>query len=293
MTKFDVIVVGGGTAGCLAAKTLAKAGFDICIVEQKPKNKIGDKVCGDAIGKHHFDDLHGILGAPKGEELENTIDGIELISPDKETVFTVPGDGFIINRHKFGQRLVDEVIDLGVTLFDEAKVIKPIVGNGWGIEFKDIKENKKQTLLSSIIIDASGYHAIIRNNFKMFHNDIVEPTEVEVCYREIRDLKTGFENLKHCKIYLTSSFAPGGCYWIFPEGETRVNSGLGVQMIPHHKNPKTLFQNHVLIDPLFENSTLIKGGGGMVPTRRPIFTLVDDGLVLVGDSGCQVNPIHG
>ena len=64
-------------------------------------------------------------------------------------------------------------------------------------------------------------------------------------------------------------------------------------MIPNHKNPKTLYQNNVLIDPMFENSTLIKGGGGMVPTRRPIYTLVDDGLVLVGDSACQVNPIHG
>ncbi|NVM01689.1 MAG: NAD(P)/FAD-dependent oxidoreductase [Candidatus Helarchaeota archaeon] len=293
MATFDVVIVGSGTAGSLTAKTIAKAGFNVCMIDQKPRTEIGDKVCGDAIGKHHFDDLSGILGSPKGDELENTIDAIELISPDKKTVFTVPGDGFIINRHLFGQRLVNEAIDAGATLIDEALVIEPITGNGWGVYIKNLKENKKQKLISSIIIDASGFRAVIRNKIKMFCNDIIQPTEVEVCYREIRDLKSGLEDIQHCKIYLTSSFAPGGYYWIFPEGDLRVNSGLGVQMIPNHKNPKKLFQTHVLNNPLFENSTLVKGGGGVVPTRRPIYSLVDDGLVLVGDSACQVNPIHG
>lgn len=293
MTKIDVIIIGSGTGGCLAAKTIAKSGFNVCLIDQKPKNKIGDKVCGDAIGKHHFDDLKEIIDAPKGDELENIIDAIELISPDKQTNFTVPGDGFIINRHLFGQRLVNEVIDSGVVLLEESQVIKPVTGNGWGVTIKDLKENTKKNLLAPIIIDASGYHAIIRNNVNMFFEDKVEPTEVEVCYREIRDLNVNFDNPKRCKIYLTSSFAPGGYFWIFPEGERRVNAGLGVQMLPNHKNPKTLFMNHVLNNSLFDGSSLIKGGGGMVPTRRPIFSLVDDGLVLVGDSACQVNPIHG
>ncbi|MHA1379346.1 MAG: geranylgeranyl reductase family protein [Candidatus Helarchaeota archaeon] len=293
MTKFDVIIVGSGTGGCLAAKTLTNSGFNVCLIDQKPRIELGNKVCGDAIGKHHFEDLKGIIATPKGEELENIIDAIELISPDRETNFTVPGDGFIINRHLFGQRLVNEAVDSGAILLDETRVLKPIIGNGWGVTVKDLKENKKQNILASIIVDASGYHAIIRNNFNMFINDIVQPTEVEVCYREIRDLSINFDNPRHCKIYLTSSFAPGGYFWIFPEGEMKVNAGLGVQMIPNHKNPKTLFLEHVLKDSLFEGSSLIKGGGGMVPTRRPVYSLVDDGLVLVGDSACQVNPIHG
>ncbi|MFX1449919.1 MAG: FAD-dependent oxidoreductase, partial [Promethearchaeota archaeon] len=221
MVKFDVIIVGSGTAGSLAAKTIAKAGFNVCMIDQKPRASIGDKVCGDAIGKHHFDDLSGILKPPSGEELENTIEAIELISPDKETKFTVPGDGFIINRHLFGQRLVNEAVDAGVTLIDETLVYEPITGNGWGINIKNLKEDKKQKLIGSIIIDASGFHAVIRNKIKMFCNDTIQPTEVEVCYREIRDLKSGLENTTHCKIYLTSSFAPGGYYWIFPEGDQR------------------------------------------------------------------------
>ncbi|MCJ7699867.1 FAD-binding protein, partial [Candidatus Bathyarchaeota archaeon] len=37
MTKFDVIIVGAGTAGCLAAKTTAEAGLKVCIVENKER----------------------------------------------------------------------------------------------------------------------------------------------------------------------------------------------------------------------------------------------------------------
>ena len=75
MEKFDTIVVGGGTAGCVAAKTLASAGLSVCLVDRKDRNSIGKKVCGDAIGKHHFDNLG--LSYPKGDELERDILGIK------------------------------------------------------------------------------------------------------------------------------------------------------------------------------------------------------------------------
>ncbi|MHA1930082.1 MAG: digeranylgeranylglycerophospholipid reductase, partial [Candidatus Thorarchaeota archaeon] len=37
----------------------------------------------------------------------------------------------------------------------------------------------------------------------------------------------------------------------------------------------------------------LDSSGGIAPIRRPIDTLVDDNFMLVGDSGAQVNPIHG
>jgi len=63
-----VVVVGAGTGGCLAAKTVAEAGFNVCLIDRKREQDIGDKVCGDAIGKHHFDTLG--LEYPTGKELE-------------------------------------------------------------------------------------------------------------------------------------------------------------------------------------------------------------------------------
>ncbi|MDH5449228.1 MAG: FAD-dependent oxidoreductase, partial [Candidatus Bathyarchaeota archaeon] len=107
MEKFDVIVAGAGTGGCLAAKTAAKAGLKTCLVDVKNKKDIGKKICGDAIGKHHFDNLG--LKEPAADELERVMEGIEVYSPDKQTSYVVKGEqlyGYILNRHSFGQRLV-------------------------------------------------------------------------------------------------------------------------------------------------------------------------------------------
>ncbi|MEM2352136.1 MAG: FAD-dependent oxidoreductase, partial [Thermoproteota archaeon] len=75
MYRFDVIVVGAGTAGCMAAWTAAKAGLSVCLIDYKDYDSIGDKVCGDAIGKHHFDNFG--LAYPRGDELERTIEEVE------------------------------------------------------------------------------------------------------------------------------------------------------------------------------------------------------------------------
>ena len=66
--KFDAVVVGAGTAGCLAAKTIAESGLKVCLVERKPKEAIGEKVCGDALGEHHLKTLG--LEKPQSGELE-------------------------------------------------------------------------------------------------------------------------------------------------------------------------------------------------------------------------------
>ncbi len=54
MEKYDVIVVGAGTAGCLAAKTVAEKGLNVALIEKKPQTEIGEKICGDALGEHHL-----------------------------------------------------------------------------------------------------------------------------------------------------------------------------------------------------------------------------------------------
>ena len=41
--KYDAIVVGAGTAGCLAAKTIAEKGLKVCIVEKK-KRQVAEEI---------------------------------------------------------------------------------------------------------------------------------------------------------------------------------------------------------------------------------------------------------
>ncbi|MEM1700411.1 MAG: FAD-dependent oxidoreductase, partial [Desulfurococcaceae archaeon] len=57
MHKYDVAVVGAGVAGLYASYVLALKGWKVALVESKHRSKIGDRVCGDAIGTHHFKEL--------------------------------------------------------------------------------------------------------------------------------------------------------------------------------------------------------------------------------------------
>ncbi|NPE07776.1 MAG: hypothetical protein GNW80_05810, partial [Asgard group archaeon] len=43
----------------------------------------------------------------------------------------------------------------------------------------------------------------------------------------------------------------------------------------------------------FSSIEVIDGGGGFVPTRHPIPTHVKDNIILIGDAGLIVNPLHG
>ncbi|HDQ06896.1 MAG TPA: NAD(P)/FAD-dependent oxidoreductase [Candidatus Bathyarchaeota archaeon] len=298
MKKFDVIVVGAGTGGCLAAKTVAEAGLSVCMIDRKPELKIGDKVCGDAIGKHHFDNI-GIVH-PIGDELDQTMEGIKVYSPDMETVVNVKGEGvhgYLINRLLFGQRLLKEAKDAGATLMDSTIVTEPIIKDGYivGVSTKDSKTEEKSEIFAQVVVDASGHSAVLRKKLppQMDIETEVNDEDVEICYREIREVKETIDEPEFCKIYLDLQRFPGGYCWIFPKSSNTVNVGLGVAMKKGFPNPKNLYNEQVLSMPLFKGSRALTGGGGLVPTRRPISSMVGNGIIIIGDAACQVNPIHG
>lgn len=298
MKKFDVIVVGAGTGGCLTAKTVAEAGLKVCMIDQKPEQKIGDKVCGDAIGRHHFDTIK--LAPPSGEELEQNIEGIKVYSPDMETIVTVQGKGvhgYLVNRHLFGQRLLKEAKDEGATLIDTTMVTEPVIKNGFvtGVSIKDTETGEINEMVAQVVVDASGHTAVLRKKLPSEFGIEAEvaDTDVEVCYREIREVKEPISEPSFCKIYLDLERFPGGYCWIFPKNSSTVNAGLGVAMTKGFPNPKQLYHEHVLSRHLFKDSRVLTGGGGLVPTRRPISPMVANGIIIIGDAACQVNPIHG
>jgi len=298
MKRFDVIVVGAGTGGSMTAKTVAKAGLDVCLMDRKPRVEIGEKVCGDAVGRHHFDRLG--LAYPKGDELRTRIEGIKIYSPDMQTVFTVRSAslyGFILNRHGFGQRLLNDAVEAGAILLDSTIAVQPEVKDSSvvGVTAKDLKNHATIKMQSKVVIDASGFTAILRKKLppQIGIDMSVNNEDVEACYREIRQLKDSDSDPQFCEIYLDQTQTPCGYHWIFPEGENRINAGLGVAMTKGFPNPKNQFYRKILPKSTFKNATVVKGGSWCVPTRRPLDCMSGNGIILVGDSACQVNPIHG
>jgi len=298
LNKFDVVVVGAGTAGCLAAKTTAEAGLKVCLVESKKREGIGEKICGDALGEHHLKNLG--LEKPQGGELEKRIEGIKIYSPDLKTVFTVEHEdfvGYLLNRRLFGQWLLKKAIDEGAVLLDSTQCLKPIIEKGFviGVLAKDLKTGENVQLRGKVVVDASGFMAVIRRKLPevmRIEGEVVNE-DVEACYREIRQLKQETEETKYCEIYINQKVAPGGYTWVFPKGGAKVNAGLGICMRGKFPNPKSQFYKHILTKSLFDGSLLLSGGAWYDPTRRPLDNMVGNGVAVLGDAACLVNPIHG
>jgi digeranylgeranylglycerophospholipid reductase len=299
MEKYDAIVVGAGTAGCLAAKTIAESGLKVCIVEKKPRAEIGEKICGDALGEHHLTFLG--LPKPNGGELEAKIDGMKIYSPDENTVFTVADNdfkGYLLNRRLFGQWLLNTAINKGASLQDNMNFRSPIIEKGAvaGISAKNMKTGKVTELRSKVVVDASGYFGMVRKQIpaQFGIDNEIDNEDVEACYREIRQLKQETENTRYCEIYLNQKASPGGYIWIFPKGGARVNVGIGAIMRKTgYPNPKEQLYATAFKKPIFDGSLLLTGGAWFDPVRRPLDNMVGNGIVIVGDAASLVNPIHG
>ncbi|MEM2961316.1 MAG: geranylgeranyl reductase family protein, partial [Candidatus Bathyarchaeia archaeon] len=294
---YEVVVVGAGSGGSTAAYNFAKEGFRVLLIDRKSRDKIGEKACGEAVGKHHFENLG--ISPPTDEEVASRILGIDIFSPDQRTVLRVKGtglEGYILNRLAFGQRLLNDAVDMGCELLDRNVVTEPIVRNDGvvGVRCREIGRSVMKEINSKLVVDASGVDAVTRKWLLsvLDAREQVLEEDMEVCYVELREVKQ-INEPEYLRIYLDQSISPGGYYWIFPKGKNVVNVGLGLQMRKGFPNPKANFEEYVLTQDLLKGSVKIKGGGGIVPTRRPLCSLVGNGLLLVGDSACMPNPIHG
>ena len=210
MERFDVIVVGAGTAGCLAAKTTGESGLKVCLIERKERKVIGEKICGDALGEHHLRTIG--LENTRGNEFAQRIEGVEIHSPNLETVFTIAYEdyvGYMLNRRFFGQWLLKKALDAGANLLDNTQCLKPMMKLDavTGIQAKNMKTSSKIDLHGKIVLDASGFIGVIRRNLpeKMGIEKHIAPNDVEACYREIRQLKGETERTNYCKIFLNQN----------------------------------------------------------------------------------------
>ncbi|MBK5112062.1 MAG: geranylgeranyl reductase family protein [Candidatus Heimdallarchaeota archaeon] len=296
--NYDLVIIGAGTAGCLAAYSAAKEGLDkIALIDRKPRKLIGKKICGDGIGTNHLDFLQEI-GFPIKENniLANTIKTAHIISPDKKKNYTLPVQGqlAIINRQQFGQTLLEETLNQGVKLFENT-TFKTLKRDSKKLQIQAIKDGTEAiSLTTPLIIDGSGINSRIREELGEFgENAQLRDEEQYYCYREVCQIDSPPEIYTDSAIFEFSyDLTKGGYKWFFSRGNNEYNMGTGVpKSWIKETSPKEVYQTDM--SSRFSDMKVIDGGGGFVPTRHPIPTHVKDNIILIGDAGLIVNPLHG
>ncbi|MHA2092738.1 MAG: NAD(P)/FAD-dependent oxidoreductase, partial [Candidatus Kariarchaeaceae archaeon] len=116
----DVIIVGGGPAGVSCAYTLAKLGKSVVLLDKKKHTQIGNKTCGDALDISSPRILNEAFGLdlPHGDEVSDKVTKMNITTKNKTITLDAPG--YTVDRHIYGQRLLKECEELGVTVIDQA-----------------------------------------------------------------------------------------------------------------------------------------------------------------------------
>ena len=117
--NYDVVVVGGGPSGSMAAWEVAKKGVSVCILEKD--RDIGYPVrCGEAAGESGIKQFVKI----KDSWIAEKITGAKLVSPSGKhaDIDFASETGFILNRRIFDYDLSRNAANAGAEVYTKAYV---------------------------------------------------------------------------------------------------------------------------------------------------------------------------
>ncbi|MFW5956485.1 MAG: geranylgeranyl reductase family protein [Halorhabdus sp.] len=294
--EYDVVVAGAGTAGNYAAATLANAGLDVVVVERKTEEEAGHIACGDALkGANNFPE------AIPREQIEpaftNTgVDHGRFEIPAEDTVLEipVPGELAVIDRHEYGQRLIEGAEDAGVE-FHYDTVVKSVTQNDGRVTGVDaIRKGEAMTYEAAIVIDAAGALSILQDEADFSEATFdTNVTYSQFCsaYREIVEVEQPVPWDDALVFKPTTRSA--GYLWYFPRTATEINVGLGFQMNEEPMELVDALKRDLREREEFHGATVEDKLGAALPTRRPYDSAVAPGFMAVGDAAGHVNPTTG
>jgi len=308
----DVVVVGAGIAGCMAAATIAlksNGKVDVLLLDRNTPSEVGKKntlgwVCGDAVGEHHIKYVHERTGLSYGlPEMENHVTAVYVFSPDMKVRVPFEGPGFVLDRPKFGRKLLDDALKAGVDYRGNVQATGLIAESGKivGLEGQTAGTgaNEQFEIRTKLIIDTSGMSTKLRRNLPIpsYIEKDIDKDDVEPTARLNARLRDGVEvETSHCDIYLDQEKAPGGYLWLFPKAGDKVNIGLGIQQKRTHKPLNALLKDWIATDPRFQEMQPLSddsnlSGAWQVSVRHQNDCLVANGYMVCGDAAWFPNPI--
>jgi menaquinone-9 beta-reductase len=176
LNSYDVVVVGGGPAGCAMALDLNRRGYNIALCDQAKFPR--DKVCGEFISPG-ADPILAELGVLASIDAldPKRLKGVAISSYESEELeidYPVSEETGIrpsslsVPRYQLDALFLEQVRNAGVKVFEQHKVTDFIFDKGCVTGVKGWDETKTSFSLSSkMVVDAGGRNALSLRKFDL------------------------------------------------------------------------------------------------------------------------------
>lgn len=296
---YDVIVVGSGPGGAVAAATAARRGKSVLLVDRRAFPR--DKVCGDGLPGGvrkmladlninteryglHFQRIYGIaMEAPSGKSL------VIHERPGKYYSMVSPRYHFDFMLHDYAVRsgATFAVMDVHAPLYDPTG--EKVIG---------IVERKDKRLIeheARVVIAADGATSPIARSLR---GRVADTHETALAIRAYARLRQPLDEKPMVYFNYLPDLVPGYA-WIFPTARDEINIGLGVfdQEVykRHDKGLKALLDMFIArmqdAYPMEVDAKSVRSW--QIPVWMTSESRVVKGVYLVGDAGRFVDALTG
>jgi digeranylgeranylglycerophospholipid reductase len=282
--EYDVIVVGGGPAGSMAARFAAEQGASVIMLEKD--RDIGYPVrCGEAVSKTGIEEFID----SDDTFISSTINKFAMVAPDGTEVVLPYGETvYVLERRIFDYELAKQAASYGAEIITRAYVNGLLFDDGKvsGVKFE--YKGKQQEIRSKVVIAADGVESRVgRWAGIKTHTDF---KEMEGCVQ----VTAANINVNPNTLYFHfgKDVAPEGYFWIFPKRNNTANIGLGVSgKIGKTKSAQLYLDD--FMDKHYPDAPVLTRVAGGVPSSITLEKISAPGIILVGDAARQVNPLSG
>ena len=303
--KFDVIIVGAGLAGNIAAYLLAKEGLEVIVIERG--ETIGGKnVTGGRMYSHSLEKIFPNFAEEAPVERRITKERVSFVTGDGATTieYASPGLGeqgkatYSILRSRFDPWLAEKAEEAGAMYITGIRVDEVLVQDGVVVGVRAGEEE----MYSDVVLLSDGVNSLLAQQLGMKKE--LDPSQVAVGIKEVIEL--GEEKIND-RFGVSSD---EGMAWLFAGDTTGGNIGggflytdkdslsvgivttvgdIGYSEVAPREMVERL-KEHPVVKPLIEGGRLVEysahlvteGGYNMIPE------LYRDGVLVAGDAAAFV-----
>jgi len=286
--KCDLVVIGAGPGGSMAAKTAAQAGLDVIMLEKR--QEIGDPVrCAEGVGKRVLCQMV----KPEPEWIASEVKGARIYAPGGTSIVMSEDKGgnevgYVLERKVFDRALAMDAARAGAKVMVKTRALGLQRKDGVPCGVTAMRIGEPIQIDAPLIIGADGVESKVGRWAGI--DTALSLKDIETCAQFL--VSDPSIDDQYCEFFLGNEIAPAGYVWSFPKGDKLANVGLGILGSKAKPGDATRLLQQFM-KKHFPNGKVVEMVVGGDPCSGPIERATADGVMLVGDAARQTDPLTG